>query len=468
LHGVPILGAYEDFGMVVEELRRLGLSVEQLVVSCDSADMTPADRRTLYEAAEVLGVRTMRLPRVTDLEQPGAASPTLKPMSIYDLLGRRPSAARHDELDQRLIAGARVLVSGAGGTIGSELCRQIAKLHPAKLVLMDNCEYNSYGIALELAEAGHGRVVESLICDVRDSVRVQQIMGEHLPEIIFHAAALKHVAAVENNPAEGVLTNILGTCNVADAALASGCRLMTFISTDKAVDPTTIMGATKRIGECYCQSIDAAAEPGKTRFIAVRFGNVAGSSGSVIPLFTRQISQGGPLTVTHPDARRFFMTIEEAVKLVLNASACSMRERLASSQVYLLEMGEPIRIAELAAQMARMAGLVPGRDISIEFVGLKPGEKLDEALFRGNERVVSTGIPQVLAAISAPLPFPLLRSKIDQLVDAARGHEADDVRGLLWQTLAACDAPAGTDMQRRQLVARLAGSPQVAMEGASR
>jgi O-antigen biosynthesis protein WbqV len=409
----------------------------------------------------------MRLPRVTDLEQPEAPSATLKPLSIFDLLGRRPGAARHDELGQRLIAGARVLVTGAGGTIGSELSRQIAKLSPAELVLLDNCEYNSYRIALELAEAGQGGVVQSLICDVRDSMRVRQIIGDHRPEIIFHAAALKHVTAVENNPAEGVLTNVLGTRNVVDSALANGCRLLTFISTDKAVNPTTIMGATKRIGECYCQSTDAAAEPGKTRFIAVRFGNVAGSSGSVIPLFARQISQGGPITVTHPDARRFFMTIEEAVKLVLSASAFSIRERQAS-QVYLLEMGEPIRIAELAAQMVRMAGLVPGRDISIEFVGLKPGEKLDETLFRSNERVVSTGVPQVLAATATPMPFPLLRSKIDQLVQVARSHEADDVRDLLWQTLAACDAPAWSDAQGRRLAARLVASPQVALEGASR
>jgi O-antigen biosynthesis protein WbqV len=461
LHGVPILGAYDDFRMVVEELRRSGVIIEQVILSGDGADMAPAARRSLYEAAERLAVRTMRLPTITDVEQAGATPVSLKPISIVDLLGRRPSAP-HDELGAGLIAGRRVLVTGAGGTIGSELSRQIARLGPAELVLLDNCEYNSYRVALEISEAGYGDVVTDLICDVRDSVRVHRIIHQHRPEIIFHAAALKHVPVVESNPAEGVLTNILGTCNIADAALASGCRLMTFISTDKAVDPTTTMGATKRIAECYCQSIDAAAEPGSARFIAVRFGNVAGSSGSVIPLFARQISQGGPITVTHPDARRFFMTIEEAVKLVLSASACGSQDLQPSPQVYLLEMGEPIRIVELGAQMARMAGLVPGRDISIEFMGLKPGEKLDEALFRASEKVAKTSVPRVLAAISTPMPFPLLRAKIDELVEAARDHDADEVRRLLRQTLAACDAPTWADPPRRQPLAGFIGRPRAA------
>jgi O-antigen biosynthesis protein WbqV len=268
----------------------------------------------------------------------------------------------------------------------------------------------------------------ALIADVRERARLDAIFARERPELVFHAAALKHVPIVEDNPNEGVLTNVIGTKNVADACIAAHVGVMVLISTDKAVNPTSVMGATKRIAECYCQAIGAERQArGRTRFVTVRFGNVLGSSGSVVPLFQRQIAAGGPVTVTDPEVTRFFMTTREAVELVLQASALGAGDDEPS--IFVLDMGEPIRIADLARQMIRLAGRQPERDIEIVYSGLRPGEKLHEALFHDGERHGDAGMPGLHRAYSRPLDAILIARQIDELGSAARA-------GLTPRTLA--------------------------------
>ena len=336
----------------------------------------------LLDKADALGVTLARLPRMTDFRAAASGRVELRPIAIEDLLGR-PQQVLDRAAMERLIRGRRVLVTGAGGTIGGELARQIAALGPAHLTLLDNTEYALYTIDLEIGERTPDLPRDSVLADVRDRERLRDIVARHAPDLVFHAAALKHVPIVEAHPDEGVLTNAVGTRNVADACRAAGVGAMVLISTDKAVNPATVMGATKRIAESYCQALNLAREAGRdvgpTRFITVRFGNVLGSTGSVVPLFTRQLAQGGPLTVTHPEMTRYFMTVREAVELVLEASALGTAggpaENSGGSAIFVLDMGEPVRIMDLAQQMIRLAGLTPGDDIEIRITGLRPGRE---------------------------------------------------------------------------------------------
>ncbi|HET6519071.1 MAG TPA: polysaccharide biosynthesis protein [Geminicoccaceae bacterium] len=379
-----------------------------------------------------------RLPGPGGRRPPAAAGRLdLRTIAPEDLLGR-PQVAPDRAASDRLISGRRVLVTGAGGTIGGELCRQIAALRPAELVLLDHGEFNLYRIELELRERTPGAAVEALIGDVRDAGRVERIFAEHRPELVFHAAALKHVPLVEANPVEGVLTNVLGARVVADAARAHGALAVVQVSTDKAVNPTSVMGATKRIAESYCQALDLASGPpesgrdgGGTRFVTVRFGNVIGSSGSVVPLFQRQLARGGPLTVTHPEARRYFMTTREAAELVLQAAAHGLARPHERGRIFVLDTGEPVRIVDVARQMIRLAGLEPDVDVGIAFIGLRPGEKLHEELFYAEEVPVPTEAKGVLAATPRPVELPRLAAALDELVAAARRDDARAVRRLV-------------------------------------
>ena len=282
-----------------------------------------------------------------------------------------------------LINGKVVLATGAGGSIGSELCRQIAMFGPSLLAISDSSEFHLYLLDTELRERHPNLRIVTRIVDVRDNARVSKLFEEVRPAVVFHAAALKHVPLVESNPLEGIKTNLIGTRNVADATLRSEASTFVMISTDKAVNPTNIMGATKRAAEAYCQSLDVVSE--KTRFKTVRFGNVLGSNGSVVPRFQEQIAAGGPVTVTHPNMVRFFMTIPEAVRLVLHASAHALRRQSDRGKIMVLDMGEPVRIADLAERMIQLAGFKPRTDIEIVFTGLRPGEKLYEELFDPSE-----------------------------------------------------------------------------------
>ncbi|MBL4620647.1 MAG: polysaccharide biosynthesis protein [Marinicaulis sp.] len=354
----------------------------------------------------------------------------LKRRRIEDWSFLLPRAPR--KIDQRaarkLISDRRILLTGAGGTIGSELARQIAAFAPAHLELVDNAEFALYLIDLELKEAGYGDIISSSLTDVCRLEHLQVVFKNARPEIVVHAAAFKHVPIVEENRCAGALTNVYGAKNVFDLAMENGAETVVFISTDKAVNPTSFMGATKRIAELYAQALDVAQTG--TRFITVRFGNVLGSTGSVVPLFTRQIERGGPITVTDPDILRFFMTTPEAVQLVLQASSLDSAEQSIvthDGRVFVLDMGDPVKILDLAKSMIEAYGLKPGEDIQIKFTGLRPGEKLFEEIFLDTDKLVKTGADGVLLASPALIDLPLLNPRLCDVIEFARDA---DLEGL--------------------------------------
>jgi FlaA1/EpsC-like NDP-sugar epimerase len=305
------------------------------------------------------------------------------------LLGRRAVNLDTPEL-QRFIAGKRVMITGAGGSIGSELCRQSARFLPDRLILVERAEGALFEIDRELQERWIGVDVRPCVADVCDEHRMSRLFSDHRPDIVFHAAAHKHVPMMEANPGEAIRNNIFGTQVVADVAVESGVDAFVLISTDKAINPTSVMGASKRVAEMIVQSSGACRRSSSTRMLAVRFGNVLGSSGSVVPIFKRQIEAGGPVTVTHPDMRRYFMTIPEATQLVMQAGAIGQ-----GGEVFVLDMGEPVRILDLARQMIEQAGLVEDKDIQIRFTGMRPGEKLFEELARPDDRTRPTSHPKI-------------------------------------------------------------------------
>jgi O-antigen biosynthesis protein WbqV len=299
--------------------------------------------------------------------------------------------------------------------------------------VLDNCEFNLYSIDLDLAENFSGVERSAHLCDVRDPRRLENVFAQHKPELVFHAAALKHVPMVELNPCEGVLTNVCGTMNVAEAVRRWGAVAMVQISTDKVVNSPNVMGATKRLAELYCQSLDleCAKIVGAPRFVTVRFGNVLGSSGSLIPLFKRQLARGGPLTVTHPEMKRFFMTIREAVELTLQASAYALERKLGSGEIFVLDMGEPIKVIDIARRMIRLAGFAPDKDVQIEIIGRRPGEKLFEELFDETERRVAPPVPGVFGAVPTPVPLSVLYDTFERLHGFASAGNTEGVFGTM-------------------------------------
>lgn len=314
-----------------------------------------------------------------------AAGPedSVRLLALGELLGR-PAIAFDEFPVRKLIRNRRILVTGAGGSIGAELVRQIAALGPAHVTLVENSEFNLYAIDQYLREHRPELSRSAVFCDIRDRDVLFDWFAHEQPDVVFHAAALKHVPMAEAHPLESVRTNLLGACNVADACSAHHVGVMVFVSTDKAVNPLSVMGAAKRAAEAYCQAMDVEAGP--TRFVSVRFGNVLGSSGSVAPLFQRQIAEGGPITLTHPDVSRYFMTLGEAVSLLLQAATLRDMPSDVRGGVYVMDIGDPIRIADLARLMIRMAGRRPEQDIEVRIVGLRPGEKLDEELVHPEEK----------------------------------------------------------------------------------
>jgi O-antigen biosynthesis protein WbqV len=443
IQGHPILGAIEEADTVLARLRAEGRLPASLVVT--DPELGGAKLTALMEAADRQGLRVFRAPRPTALDPaaPAGQSPPveLKPVAIEDLLNR-PQVPLDRAGMARLIQGRRVIVTGAGGTIGSELARQVAGLGPELLVLLDNGEFALWQIDLELAETAPLVPRRAVIADIRDQPRIAAVMEDVRPHLVFHAAALKHVPMVEANPLEGLRTNAAGTRNVADAARAAGAQAMVLISTDKAVNPTSVMGASKRLAEMYCQAQDIAARggpnagaPGGMRCITVRFGNVLGSTGSVVPLFQRQLARGGPLTVTHPDMQRYFMTVREAVGLVLQASVVGTDDAapdfLREGGIFVLDMGQPVKIVDLARQMIRLAGLRPDIDIQIAFTGLRPGEKLFEELFHGHEPPVPTGHPGLLMATPRTADPAIVGRAIDEIAAAGRNGQRNLALSLL-------------------------------------
>ncbi len=411
INGVPVLGTATELPQIVAKLRAQDNAPSRLILTRAQARMNAALVASLLDQCAELGLSLSRLPALTELRTDVSAAQGMKdqPIALEDLLGR-PETILDRQAISALIKGRRILVTGAGGTIGSELVRQIAALEPAHITLVEFCEFNLYKIEMEMRETFPQQSCRALIADVRDLARLAQIFRDEQPELVFHAAAIKHVPIAEFNAREAILTNVIGTRLVADCAVKAGAMAMVLISTDKAVDPGNVMGATKRLAEMYCQSMDLASS--QTRLITVRFGNVLGSTGSVVPRFQEQLAKGGPLTVTHPDITRYFMTVREAVELVLQASALGSRPYDERGKVLVLDMGHPVKIADLARQMIRLAGLRPDEDIKIAFTGLRPGEKLHEELFSGREELIPSPADGVRFAKTPTVDLPQLQQAL--------------------------------------------------------
>ncbi len=392
------------------------------------------------------GVRLLRLPSIVDLShEDGVALLPMRDISVEELLPRDPIQLDRVAL-RTLISGRRVLITGAGGSIGAELSRQVAGLDAGHVTLLDFSETALFEIDRELGETFPGLSRTAALVDVRNADRVTECLLGERPDLVFHAAALKHVSMVERHPVEGVLTNVLGTWNVAEAARIAGAAQMVLISTDKAVDPSNVMGATKRLAEAVIQGQQEGSE---TRFSAVRFGNVLGSAGSVVPIFRSQIDRGGPVTVTHPEMARYFMTIPEATQLVLHATAtCADDLNPDCARLFLLEMGEPVKIIDLARQMIALSGRTPGKDIEIEITGLRPGEKLTEELLDGMEHSVPCA-PKVLEVVS-PTAMGVAPAHLRRLEAIAARGDGDEIRRALFDLVAQIrgEKPAGVPALR--------------------
>ncbi len=360
------------------------------------------------------------LQQLSPPKRPKIAGALLQTIDVAALLNR-PQRRIDQRFSRRLIEGKRILITGAGGTIGSELARQAARLSPKRLALIDNSEFNLYQIDMELREAGFGESLFTSLTDVCCKEHLDRVFDIIKPDVVLHAAAYKHVPIVENNRCAGALVNVLGAKLVFDNATRVKAEKTVFISTDKAVNPSSFMGATKRIAELYAQALDVAQN--ETRFVTVRFGNVFGSTGSVAPLFARQIEHGGPVTITHPDIKRFFMTTSEAVQLVLQAASLDNAQKsvlMHDGRIFVLDMGEAVRILDLAKRMIEAAGLAPGKDIEIKFTGLRPGEKLFEEVLLDTDKLVNTGADGVLLVSPAMIDLPLLNPRLGEVIKAAR------------------------------------------------
>jgi FlaA1/EpsC-like NDP-sugar epimerase len=406
---LPILGTLSAIKSIVEQH-----GVAELIIAMPSARGDVV--RKVVRAGLDSGIPTLTVPSLPELISSKTNGPSLREVEIQDLLRREPVETDLAAVAE-LATAETVLITGAGGSIGSELCRQIARLAPARLVLVGHGENSIFDILHELHADFPEVSVTPIIADVRDRKRIATIFKLHKPHAVFHAAAHKHVPLMEENVVEAITNNVFGTLNVVDAALEAGCEHFVFISTDKAVRPTSVMGAAKRVAELIVQH---AASKHERNFVSVRFGNVLGSRGSVVPTFLRQIRAGGPVTVTHPEMQRYFMTIPEAVQLVLQAGALGR-----GGEVFLLDMGEPIRIVDIATDLIRLSGLTVGTDIEIKFTGMRPGEKLYEEMFFSAENVVSTNHPKVLRARNGILPQGIMR-RIEALVASAQAEHPDE------------------------------------------
>lgn len=402
IHGLPVFG---PVAVLEETVGKSGVDI--IVIAMPSA--TSLQMQRIVELCESVKIPFRTLPKLDDLVAGDSTVNALREVKIEDLLGREPVSLDWKAISDGLV-DKTVLVSGGGGSIGSELCRQIGRLGPKRLVILDQGEFNLYSIEMELK---HQYPSLSFVCqigDVCDRKAIEHIFAIHKPDVVFHAAAYKHVPLLQSQVREAVKNNVFGTRNLALAADRCNVKTFVMISTDKAVNPANIMGGTKRIAELFCQGLNAVS---KTHFITVRFGNVLGSAGSVVPLFQQQIQAGGPVTVTHPEITRYFMTIPEACQLIMQAAAMGK-----GGEIFVLDMGSPIRISYLAEQMIRLAGKVPDRDIEIRYTGLRPGEKLYEELFYDQENLTATRHEKIMLARSTTIDRPVFLEKLD-CVDVA-------------------------------------------------
>jgi FlaA1/EpsC-like NDP-sugar epimerase len=422
VHDIPVIGAPEA---ILDQ--RLDLDLEEAIIAMPSA---PAKR--IGEIVRILQRARLKFATVPSLHQLATGQvkvSRLRSVEIEDLLGRE-SVELETENIRQILVNRVVMVTGAGGSIGSELCRQIASFNPQRLLLVEQSEVQMFEIEQELVGLGHGGVILPLVADVLDAPRMRRIFTRFRPEVIFHAAAHKHVPMMESQPGEAIKNNTLGTAQLADLALEYGVDRFVMISTDKAINPTNVMGATKRLAEIFVQAL-YASQPQRTKFMAVRFGNVLGSSGSVVTIFKKQIAEGGPVKVTHPEVVRYFMTIPEAVGLVLQSAAQG-----AGGEIFVLDMGKPIRILDLARQMIELSGLRPDEDIQIEFIGLRPGEKLFEEVNSKRENLTPTNHPKILRFVSQPTDLAQVRHTLEHLSSQLYNGEPNQLKMLLKEAVA--------------------------------
>ncbi len=419
IHGVRVLGKVNDLEKVVSDK-----AIEVVLLAMPSANS--AQMRRIVDYCEDAEVAFRTLPKYSDLVSGRVSTQSLREVAIDDLLGREQVKLDWSKISKE-ISGKKVLVSGAGGSIGSELCRQISRLSPTKLILIDHSEFALYSIEHELREMRVDLDYEVYLNSVTDSIALDHIFSSEQPDIVFHAAAYKHVPLLQRQERQAVLNNVLGTYRLGKAAVRYNCNKFVMVSTDKAVNPSNIMGATKRMAEILCQSLGANSA---TNFVTVRFGNVLGSAGSVVPLFRRQIGQGGPVTVTHPDITRYFMTIPEACQLVMEAGSVGR-----GGEIFVLDMGEPIKISYLAEQMIRLAGKVPGEEVDIVYTGLRPGEKLYEELFYDDEPLGATDYEKINLVQAPAESLENIETLINDFTDACEQYDGQRVRDLLWNLI---------------------------------
>jgi FlaA1/EpsC-like NDP-sugar epimerase len=428
---IPVWGALSTLEVTLA--RQIGRPIDGLVM-CGVIEPRASRRRLLDRAAQ-MGLDLWVAERSGDFAE-------LRPYSAEDIIGPGALLADPERL-RALINGRRVLVTGAGGSIGSQLCARIARLSPARLTLLDNSEYNLFTIHHQIQAEDPRLPLTHALCDVREAAAVQRWFEREQPQIVLHAAALKQLPLVESHPSEGVLTNVLGTKVVAQAALSVGAQ-MVLVSTDKAVDPTAVMGATKRLAELYCQALDSELGARKgPRVLAARLGNVLGSAGSVVQIFERQIAAGGPVTVTDPDATRFFITIPQAADFLLSTAADSLDPGAERGCVHVMDMGEPLKIVDLARDLIRLSGRRPDADVKVSFVGMRAGEKLTEELIARDEWVAERRPCGIYMVKAPPRSLRMLENALDNLIEAARARRDDQVRTMLTALVAPQDAGAG-------------------------
>ena len=426
IRNVPVLGGIDDIEDVAADFARRGRPFARIVMM-PSAFEVEAHPETFLMRARRLRLIVSRLPSLE-----GSDTPRLAPVAVEDLLLRPSEKIDYGRLEA-LVKGRAVIVTGGGGSIGSEICHRVLAFGAARLLVIENSEPALYAITEALAAETTEATIDGRIADIRDRERIVRLMAEFKPDLVFHAAALKHVPILERDWSEGVKTNIFGSINVAEAARAAGASAMVMISTDKAIEPVSMLGLTKRFAEMYCQALDheVAARKRKMRLISVRFGNVLASNGSVVPKFKAQIEAGGPVTVTHPDMVRYFMTIREACDLVVTAATHALAPARPDVSVYVLNMGQPVKILELAERMIRLSGLEPGIDIEVVFNGMRPGERLNEILFASEEPTVEIGVAGIMAAKPNEPPMLTLRNWLAALDHAIARDDRSTTRAVL-------------------------------------